>query len=122
MLQELFKFTQAFRSKYPTKIRETLLEIKPEAMHRLALIHRDPVTLTVRPSPGEKDPYSSLTEVEYNALIEQMGHQRAPLFFHECCKPMNHSRDVPHSLIIKHWKITVEQRLSNQQQALMNEL
>ncbi len=127
MLQELYQITQAFRSKYPTAFRETLLSIKPEAMHKLALIHRDPVTWTVRPSLGEKDPYSSLTEVKYNRFIEDMTQQRAPRFVHECCKLMNHSKDVPHSSIfslfaIKDLKIAAEQRMSNQRQALVDEL
>ncbi len=127
MLQELYKITQAFRSRYPTAFRETLLSIKPEAMHKLALIHRDPVTLTVRPSLEEKDPYSGLTEVKCNRIIEDMIHQRAPRFVHECCKPMNHSRVVPHSPIfslfpIKDLKIAADQRMSNQRQALVDEL
>ncbi len=68
MLQELYEITQAFRSRYPTAFREPLLIFKPEAMHKLALIHRDPVTLTVRPSLGAKDPNSSLPELKYNRL------------------------------------------------------
>ena len=127
MLQELYKITQAFRSRYPTAFREALLNIKPEAMHKLAVIHRDPVTLTVRSSLGEKDPYSTMTEMKYNRVIEDMVHQRAPRFVHECCKLMNHSKDVPHSPIfslpaIKDSKIVTEQRMSNQRQALAEEL
>ncbi len=65
-LQELYKVTQSFRSKYRTAFRETLLSVKPEAVHKSAVIHRDPATLAVRPSMRENDPYSSLTEVKYN--------------------------------------------------------
>ncbi len=127
MLQELYKVAQAFRSRYSTAFRETLLKIKPEAMHKLAIIHRDPVTLTVRPSLGDKDPYSTMTGAKYNKVIESMVNQRAPRFVHECCKLMNDSRDVPHSSIfslpaIKDWKIVTEQRMSNQCQALAQEL
>ena len=96
-------------------------------MHKLAVIHRDPVTLTVRPSLREKDPYSTMTEVKYNRVIEDMVYQRAPRFVHECCKLMNHSKDMPHSPIfslpaIKDWKIVTEQRISNQRQALAEEI
>ncbi len=103
------------------------MDIKPEGMHRLALVDRDPVTLTVRPSLDERDPYSNLTELKYNKVMEDIVHQRAPRFVHECCKLMNNSRDVPHSPIfslpaIKDWKITTEQRYSNQRQTLVNEL
>ncbi len=99
MQQEVYKITQSFRSRYPTAFRETLLNIKPEAMHSLAVIHRDPVTVTVSSSLGENYPYSTMNEVKYNRVIEDMVHQRAPRFVHECCKLMNHSKDVPHSPI-----------------------
>ncbi len=95
ILREVYCAVNAFKARYLQTFDNMRLRIPIRVLDRLARVHFDPETMTVRPHVHEEDPYLTMDAVLHQHVLNQAIKRRVPRYVHQACRRGTKVKDCP---------------------------
>ncbi len=95
MLREVYHAVSASKARYIETFDNMRMRLPIKILDRLARIHFDRETMTVRPHGHEEDPYLTMDANLHQHVLTQAIRRRVPRYVHQACRRGTKVKDCP---------------------------